>query len=502
MSLEKTGHRFLTFGIGFLLVLGGLQVTAQSTVEQEVAHDTAVALPIKPILDGHLGSEDSGNPIVSPEDFLGQVIAFHPIARQASLLNQMAEANLRGAKGAFDPKLSSGYENKTLNGSEYFDYLETELKVATLPGIDVIGSYNMTEGLYINPERRTPDAGLIEAGASVNLGQGLLIDKRRADLRKARLMINENELSRQLILNDLWADALITYWDWAEAAAKVRIYLDAVDIAQARFEAVRQSYFNGNEPGIDTLEAWIRVERRRIDLANAEVKMQKSRNMALAFLWEEDGSPTTSLNGHEPIPLSGVEFVDQLPEVGDEALAAHPEIQRYQNKLDQAVVDRRWKKEQLKPELAVKWLYQSGVPGSDQYAPSINNQKVNFSFSFPLFLRKERAGVEMANIKIEQLGLARDGKQRTLLAKAQALLAEEDILSTQILRQRQIVADYQSLFAAENTLFTLGESSLFKLQSRETNLIKARLDLAGLLAQYPRVEVDLLRVLGQAYPAE
>lgn len=440
--------------------------------------------------------------VLNPDIYMDQVMAYHPVARQAGLLDDAAAANMQKAKGAFDPKLSTGYENKTLNGSEYFDYLNTELKVSTLPGVDLIGSYNLTEGLYINPERRTPDEGLIQAGASINLGKGLIIDQRRADLQKARIMVNVNELTRQLILNDLWADALIVYWNWAEAAEKVRIYIEAVDIAEARFEAVGQSYVNGNEPGIDTLEAFIRLERRRIDLARAEIKFQKTRNMALAFLWEEDGSPVNSLANFGPAPLSDIVLQDRVEPVEAEALNNHPEMLRYQNKLEQANIDRRWKREQLKPELALKWLYQSGVPGSDKYAPSIANQKFNLSFSFPLFLRKERASVELANIKIEQIALGRDGKQRDLLAKAEALFSEQEILAQQIIRQRQIVTDYQALFEAENTLFTLGESSLFKLQSRESNLIKARLELAELRAQYPRVEVSLLRVLGQAYTDE
>ncbi len=440
--------------------------------------------------------------ILTPEAYMAQVVAYHPIALQAGMLNTVAETNLQAAKGAFDPKIGSGYQNKTFNGSEYFDYLETEVKVATIPGIDIIGKYNLTEGIFINPETTTPDAGLIEAGASFNLGKGLMIDKRRADLRKARLMIGENEFTRRLMLNDLWAEALIAYWDWAEAAAKVRIYIEAVDIAQARFDAVRQSYINGNEPAIDTLESFIRLERRRIDLANSQIKFQKTRNMAMAFLWLENGSPVTELSDYGPVALSQVELETELPQLGDEPLGAHPEMLRYQNKLDQAVVDRRWKREQLKPELSVTWLYQSAVPGTDKYEPALANNKINLGFSFPLFLRKERAGVELANLKIQQLALLRDSKQRTLLAKAEALLAEERILADQIIRQDQIVRDYQTLFEAENTLFTLGESSLFKLQSRESSLIKARLDLAALRAQYPRVFVDLLRVLGQAYPAE
>jgi len=448
------------------------------------------------------GQSGEGRLPIGPEDFLGEVVAFHPIARQARLLDEAAQAGLMKAKGAFDPKLSAGYENKTFNGSEYFDYFNTELKVATLPGVDIIGSYNLNEGIFINPERTVPDEGLIEMGASINLGKGLITDQRRADLRTAELMVTGNALARQAFFNNLCADALKAYWTWAEAAAKFAIYENAVDIAEARAKAVRQSFLNGNVAGIDTLEAFIRMEQRRIDQADSEIKLQKARNMALAFLWDDAGRPVEDMGGRVPIGLNPGALEREITSVEAESLANHPDVQGYQVKLSQAQIDRRWKREQLKPALAVKWLYQSGVPGTDKYAPSIANQKVMVDFSIPLFLRKERASVELADLKIESIGLARDGKQRDLLAKAEALLAELEILERQILAQRQIVADYESLFAAEQTLFRLGSSSLFKLQSRESSLIKAQLKLAGLTAQYPRTEADLLRSLGQAGPED
>lgn len=446
-------------------------------------------------------SQGGGSTVpMGPEDFLNEVVAYHPISRQARLLDEAAKAGLMQSRGAFDPKLSAGYQNKTFNGSEYFDYFNTELKVATLPGVDIIGSYNLNEGIYINPERTVPDQGLIEMGAAVNIGKGLLIDQRRADLRKAELMVNGNALARQAFFNHLCADALLAYWNWAEAAAKFAIYENAVGIAQDRFKAVRQSFLNGNVAGIDTLEAYIRLEQRQIDQGDSEIKLQKARNMALAYLWDEAGNPLPDLAGRVPVGLNPGPIDRAMESVEAEALTNHPEVQEYQIKLSQAQIDRRWKREQLKPQLAVKWLYQSGVPGSDKYEPSIANQKVMVDFSIPLFLRKERASVELADLKIESLALARDGKQRNLLAKAEALLAELEILERQITQQRQIVTDYASLFEAETTLFTLGSSSLFKLQSRESSLIKAQLSLAGLTAQYPRTEANLLRALGQAGP--
>lgn len=437
---------------------------------------------------------------ISLDEYLLLVVRNHPAAKQARLLDELAQAELTGVRGAFDPKVAAGYNHKQFDDKEYFQYVDTELKIATASPVDFIAAYNLTDGLYYNPELLTPDQGLVQLGLEAKLGRGLMIDRRRADLAIARLMVEENAFARQLILNDLYAAAATAYWDWAEAQAKVQIYQQTLALARDRFVSVRASYFNGDEPAIDTLEAYIQLEQRVVDLNESRIKLQKTANMALAFLWDEDGSPIEADLQNTPVSLEAVDLGIRIGSDWNENLdEVHPDLLRYDIKREQAQVDQRFAREQLKPDLTVKYLHQSTAPGAEPFAPSIGDQKILVGFAMPLFMRKARAQVQKADIKLRDIGFAQEGKQRLIEAKARALFAELDLLGGQIRSQRQIVRDRRRLYDAENLKFRIGESSVFVLQSRENSLIKAQLDLAGLLANYPRVEVELLRVLGRAY---
>lgn len=442
--------------------------------------------------------------LMTPEAYFEQVLAFHPVAAQARLLDEISDAAVRGARGGFDPKVAANWDNKNFDDKNYYQYLQTEVKVPTRSPINAVAGFNTTDGIFINPELTTPTAGLMELGLEAQLGQGMFIDQRRAALQKAQLLVIENEFTRQLILNDLLADATLAYWNWAESAAKVVIYEEAIVLAENRFESVRQIYLNGDEPAIDTLEAFIRLEQRRIDLSNEQIKLQKAANYAWAFLWQEDGTPQLPSDATQPSALESIEFGIQFENGfwNSEIIEGHPILGRYDIKTESAIVDRKWAREQLKPELNVKYVQQSLPPGNEAFAPSIADHKLAVGFSIPVFLRKARAEVQKADIKLESLALQRENKRRELIAKAEALRAQLNLLSVQIQRMNQIVIDYTTLYQAENIKFRTGESSLFKLQSRESSLIKARLEQAQVLANYPRVEVELLRVLGRVYLEE
>jgi hypothetical protein len=50
-------------------------------------------------------------------------------------------------------------------------------------------SFEQNEGYYLNPENTVPNTGLASIGISVPLGQGLFINQRMADLRKAKMQM-------------------------------------------------------------------------------------------------------------------------------------------------------------------------------------------------------------------------------------------------------------------------------------------------------------------------
>ena len=59
--------------------------------------------------------------------------------------------------------------------------------------------------------------------------------------------------------------------------------------------------------------------------------------------------------------------------------------------------------------------------------------------------------------------------------------------------------NYDKLLDGERQKFDLGESSLFLVNSRETNTIAARLKLIELIAKYKIIEAELKRATGYLF---
>jgi hypothetical protein len=91
------------------------------------------------------------------------------------------------ARGGFDPKLYSEWEQKSFDGKEYFTLGETGFKIPTWAGVELKGNFLVSGGDFLNPENTLPTAGQAVAGVKVSLLQGMFIDERRAMLRQEEL---------------------------------------------------------------------------------------------------------------------------------------------------------------------------------------------------------------------------------------------------------------------------------------------------------------------------
>ena len=125
--------------------------------------------------------------VLAFDEFLSKVVNHHPLSLSASYKVKIGDGKLLKARGSFDPKLSSNLTQKRYSNKDYFTTLDAGFKIPTWYGINIKGGYENTKGLYLNPERNTPNNGLWNLGGSINLGKGLLIDQRRAILKEAKL---------------------------------------------------------------------------------------------------------------------------------------------------------------------------------------------------------------------------------------------------------------------------------------------------------------------------
>lgn len=436
--------------------------------------------------------------VLSLNEFLAYVKEFHPIAQLANFEISSAQAELLRSRGAFDPQVMVDWKNKEFKGTEYYDVLNSTFKIPTWYGIEVKAGFEQNQGQFLNPERTVPDDGLYSAGVSVPIGQGLFINDRMADLRQAKIMQDLSQAQRDIRLNQLLSDAVLAYLDWYLSNREVNLFENFVDRAEIRFDGIKQSALAGDIPTIDTLEAGIIVQNRKLSLEQANLKLIKSRLKLSNFLWFEDNIPLElgpfvapeDLDENSLDPVLGT----NLLQLENFVLEDHPKIRALDFKIDQLEVDQRLKAEMLKPQLDVEYNFINERVGQFENF-NTNDYKAGVFFKVPLFLRKERGNLKLAKIKVNEAQLDLDFESLQLQNKIQASRSEILSFITQLNTFQSIVEDNTSLLRAEERKFSFGESSVFLINAREVSLIDARLKEIKVFEQLLKSKADLFNIL-------
>lgn len=424
--------------------------------------------------------------------FMELVKSNHPIAKSANLKLEETDAIIRKARGGFDPKIGFQQNGKMFGGDEYFNLIGGSISIPTWYGIELKGGYDRTTGLYYNPQDKTPTSGLIYAGLSLSLGKGLLIDERRAILKQAQVSGRSNEKEKTVILNDLLLDAGKSYWEWYAAFEYFKVYQESAQAAKRRFEAVKSSALFGDRPSIDTLEAFIQYSERLLSLKQYELDLINKRLALSLFLWNESTQPLLLSDTVMPMEMD-----DQITEINNTAIdfQMHPLMSVYNLKIDYLKIEKSFKQEQLKPMLNLSYNPLLNAT-SNLGSLSTNNYKFGLTFNFPLLLRKERGDLKMTKIKMERAALERDYKAAELRTKYSNYSNEYSITLDQLVLYTGTVNDYSNLLKAEQSIFELGESSLFMINSRELSYISSRLKLIDLKVKNGKAYLSSLHTLG------
>lgn len=441
--------------------------------------------------------------VLSFEDFNAIVTQHHPMAVQAELVKKVGDATVQQARGGFDPKIGTDIGQKYFKGDQYYSLVDAGLKVPTWFGIEVQAGYEQNGGVYLNPENSTSGGGLAYAGISLPVGRGLFIDERRAELRKAQIFQKSTRVEQRLMMNDLLYEAGKAYWNWFEAYQILQVYQEAIQLAEFRFNAVKQQAESGDKPSIDTLEAGIQLQNRQLALQQAQLDYQNATAMLAVFLWHNgqiplELEPSTVPVNKELVLLRTTEnlMLDRM----DSLVAYHPYLQQYRYKIDALKIDRRMKIENLKPKLDLKYNALNQVVGNNPFADlSINNYNWGLNFSMPIPLRKERGALRLAKYKIQDAELGIVDKQAQLGYKITASINEWNTTREQTQLYQRTVNDYRGLLEGERNKFDAGESSLFMVNSREVGYINAQIKYLELLTKNRKAVLGAEYSLGVLY---
>lgn len=449
-------------------------------------------------LSSNILNQDS---ILSEKEFLSLVIQNHPIAKQAELIALTGEAYTLKSRGGFDPKLFIDYNDKYFSEKNYWDLAQAGLKIPTWYGVEFKTGWEYSYGSFVNPENSTPLDGLGYAGVSVSLTKGLLMDKRRAQLLKAKRYQDMSQNDRDNLVNDLLRDAINQYWNWAASFMKIKVLKQSLKNSETRYKGIKETFFYGEFSVLDTLEAYTQIQALRTDLIKVENEFNTERLLLSNYLWSEESLPLeiTDLYPEDlEDKLNSANF-NQNFTVADSLINSHPIILSQQNKLEALKVDRKLKANNLMPKLNLQYnlLTQDYRINPEQY--STNDYKFGFNFSVPLLLRKERGNLRLAKIKVQDQEYKIRIKRQEILTKMNSYRIKTDALTSQTAIYEDAVNGYQRLLKAEERKLESGESSLFKLTLREIKMFSAQLKLIELNLKLIQSRVYFIHSSGTLY---
>ena len=415
--------------------------------------------------------------VLTLPEYLGYVKKYHPVVKQAQLITNQAEAKLLKARGAFDPKVGVDFNKKEFKETEYYNKLNAAFKIPTWYGVEFKANYEKNSGYYLNPESNVPDDGLYSAGVSVSLAKGLLMNQRMATLKKAKLFNQQAEAEQSLAVNEILYDALTVYFYWLKNYQTYEAYIDFRKNALDRLDNVKTSFEAGEKPAIDTLEASINLNNRKLDVEKARIGYIKAKLKLSNYLWLADNIPLELQENIIPdvntLQSADAVLKSSLTQPSDSITNQHAKIQALNFKKESLLVDRNLKRNNLLPKVDAQYNFLSEEVNTEYL--TTDNYKGGLQVSIPLFLRKERGDLKLAQAKLQDMDFEISAQKVAINNKIEATYNEIESYTNQQLLLNGLVNDYERLVNAEERKFLLGEGSIFLINYREVKLIEAKI---------------------------
>ncbi|WP_258103893.1 TolC family protein [Marinoscillum sp. MHG1-6] len=429
---------------------------------------------------------------------------YHPVLRQANLQEEFAKMELLAAKGQLDPKIVSAYSQKSFKDTDYYQKFQTSIKVPLWFPIDPKIEVSQNQGDYLNPENyisSTTDYWQITTGVSLPIGKGLFIDERRSLIKQARVY-QDMAMAEQIKLgNKVLYTIIKSYWDWHYASLKYDVFDQVIQVAETLYNQTRMNYELGASSAVDTIQALITLQTRRSEAQKQKQELIQSRLQLSIHLWGPDNIPMELSENVKPEYINPYEFTPadtSIQKLIFWAQENHPEILKLEGKREQLEIQEKWKKESLKPEINLNYslidapIYYDGL----SLPKWQDNYKFGMDFSFPLYLRKERAGLQKTRLYQQSVDFDLAQQKRQIEADIKSTYNTLQISEQLVSQYQEIASNYETLLQAELLNVTNGQSDLFKFNAQQDKLLASKMKLLDAEAKLQKLRIALPYVVG------
>ncbi|NVK55462.1 MAG: TolC family protein [Alteromonadaceae bacterium] len=403
---------------------------------------------------------------------------YHPYVNVLNEKSTQLDLGLEGAQSAFDPRIEqdissrvSGYYDGSAAAQRYVQPLGemnarliTEYRVAA-------GDFPVYEQQY-----NTLSGGEASVGVALSLLQNRAIDSRRTGVTNARLSIQQFQAEYALKMNDFLYKGLNHYLKWYEASLKVSAVASLLDTLKQRRVGLTTRLERGDLAEVTLTEFEASVMEQQLALAQLE-QTQRASAQALAYFWRNEQGQSLVINHSAVLPNSiDWPFTVESSTVAQlrHAINYHPALAVIRTEQNIMANENRLAKNQLLPKLDLKALVARDI-GSGPQSLAETEGKIGLTFSYTLGNRKAKAEQGKVASKLKVLGyeyeLARDQLTQQFEQAHAYWQQASEVLSLQQKNARLAV----QLSSLERTRFDAGDSDMFKLNARESGVLKAKL---------------------------
>lgn len=441
----------------------------------------------------------------SLENIYASMLEFHPLVKQTRLLGDMAQQEVRLARGGFDPKLETRLNMKEFDDKEYYTEWIAAFTVPLWFPIDPKIGIERNTGAFVDPENSLPvedNNRQLFTGISLPLGRGLFTDDRRAAVQQAKLFTQMAEAEQVKLINKILLDAAKDYWQWYYAYYNYRLMAQNSAIAEEIFRRVKLNSTFGEASAMDTVQAKITLQQRLVERQEAYLEFLNSGIKVSNYLWDSEGNPLQLSGSVAPILVQNdgeLLSVQTLEDLMFQARQNHPELTKLSVKLNQLDVDRKLAAEYLKPklDLSYNFLNQPLTPNGDfQSFTFLNDYKFGLDFAMPILIRKERAKLAQTKIKIQSTQYERSQTEREIINQINITYNQLINTSGILVQQNDVALNYERLLSGELINLENGESDLFKINVQQEKLIQSQSKLLKLKAEYEKMKATLYWAAG------
>ena len=475
---------------------------------------------------------------------------------------RIAEFDLAFARGFYQPRLvgQSYFEHSTLPNINFFSPTTRKTdgnSIVGNAGIQAhIPSFGTSYGVTMNNQRFTTDNPLTvlspqyNSSLSLNFTQPLFRGRkfdqprRTIEIAKRNISLTDTQFRQRSI--EVVANVQRAYWDLTYALRNLQVQRDSVKDAREQLKHNRRLVEEGQLAPIDIVAAETQVANFEQAVFDALNSVNQAENNLKNLISPNRNDPIWS---ESLTPVDSVEITSPhltLTEAIDTALQNRPELEINQTQKEINAIDRRFYREQKKPQIDLIASYSSsGVGGSlnpsssnplltscaqdpttpaclgaaqalqallqnvggggtavsDIFGNKYPTFRVGLQFNLPLFGdRSARAQYGRTLVEGERLETQRQQAEQSIQVEVrnalQAIRTSEGRLRAAAIARENSEKQYES----EQRKLAAGQSDTYKVLERQTalavaksNELKARTDLNKAIADLQRATGNTLK---------